>query len=122
MAKDAKCDFVSKIPLRLFRSGYGQRYAFVDFFYCPLLVRYFDAALQRRCWAVGCVIRNRIELYNATNRFLGLGPFRWVFHWMLVGAPFDGQRGTFAYLRGLYRDGGDWIIGPYVVMIHWHGP
>ena len=82
-----------------FASSYGHRYAFVDFFYCPLPVRYFDAALQRRRWAVGCVIRNRIELYNATNRFLGLGPFRWVFHWMLVGAPFDGQRGhsrTFA--------------------------
>ena len=39
--------FVSKIPSAYFASGYGHRYAFVDFFYCPLPVRYFDAALQR---------------------------------------------------------------------------
>src|SRR6056300_1008827 len=97
-----------------FASSYDLRYAIVNFFYCPLPVRCFDAALQRRCRAVGCVICDRIEFYNATNRFLGLGPFRWIFHWMLVGPTLDGQRGTFAHFRGLYRDGGDWIIGPYV--------
>ncbi|NDI03709.1 MAG: hypothetical protein EBY77_06060, partial [Rhodobacteraceae bacterium] len=64
-----------KSPSAYFAGGYGRWYAFVDFFYCPVLVRYFDAALQWRCWAARCVIRNRIELYNATNRFPGLGPF-----------------------------------------------